>query len=427
MEDEVFKNEEDNLDDFIIPEFSIKQKCKLSFWKKMIIFGIILFTWITIMIIELVIVFSEKKKGDNRIGVFTCIYEILDHTQNISLVSENFNTSSNYKIEIDDSIYIQKNPNFYKFKFPGNHTVKFILYDEINMDNMFKNITDLVSIDMKSEKNAKITSMISVFEGCQNLKSFKIKGFNLTEVKSMRSLFADCPIEINDSIFENLNTEYVEDMSYMFYNGQFKEFNISNFNTNNAKNMSHIFNNCIYATFFNFSFNTINLIDISYMFSECFSIKEIDFTNLDVSNVQNMSHLFHLCKSLENIHFSENFDTSNVLDMSYMFEDCTALHDIDINKFNTSKVIDMSFMFYRCTNLQEINVSNFDTSQVISMENMFGACLISNLDLTNFDTSNVKNMSNMFGNCGFLSNINLYNFDTSKVEDMSGMFYFCSG
>jgi hypothetical protein len=54
---------------------------------------------------------------------------------------------------------------------------------------MFKDVPDLLSVEMKSEQNCEITSMISTFENCENLNSFKITGFNGEKIKSMKKLF----------------------------------------------------------------------------------------------------------------------------------------------------------------------------------------------------------------------------------------------
>ena len=72
--------------------------------------------------------------------------------------------------------------------------------------------------------------------------------------------------------------------------------------------------------------------DCSYLFSS--SMYEIKLSNLDTSNVTNMSHMFYQCNNLEELDLSE-FDTSNVTDMSYMFYDCTVLEELDVSNFDT--------------------------------------------------------------------------------------------
>jgi len=46
------------------------------------------------------------------------------------------------------------------------------------MDYTFRNVEDIISIEMISEKSGKITSMKSSFENCNNLEKIKINGFD---------------------------------------------------------------------------------------------------------------------------------------------------------------------------------------------------------------------------------------------------------
>ena len=66
----------------------------------------------------------------------------------------------------------------------------------------------------------------------------------------------------------------------------------------------------------------INLTDCSYMFSGCENIKYIHFTNFNTSNVNNMSHMFCECESLNSLPDISKWNTSNVNNMSLMFYGC---------------------------------------------------------------------------------------------------------
>jgi len=56
--------------------------------------------------------------------------------------------------------------------------LNYIIYDNLDMDYMFQNIEDVISIEMISEKSGKITSIKSSFENCNNLEKIKINGFD---------------------------------------------------------------------------------------------------------------------------------------------------------------------------------------------------------------------------------------------------------
>ena len=69
---------------------------------------------------------------------------------------------------------------------------------------------------MKSDKNIKILSLMSLFENCINLNSFSISGFNFTNISLTKKLFYNTNLtNIDISIFNNFK---IEDMSYMFSN-----------------------------------------------------------------------------------------------------------------------------------------------------------------------------------------------------------------
>ena len=142
-------------------------------------------------------------------------------------------------------------------------------------------------------------------------------------------------------------------------------------------------------------------------------------------NITKSNYLFNDCSSLINIDLS-NFNTNNINNMCYMFNDCSFLLNINLSNFNTNKVTDMSFMFNECSSLLNINLSNFNTNNVTNMCCMFSGCSsLTSLDLSNFNTNNVTNMSCMFYECSSLLNINLSNFNTNNFTDISKMFYGC--
>ena len=154
-------------------------------------------------------------------------------------------------------------------------------------------------------------------------------------------------------------------------------------------------------------------------------LKNLNVSNLDTSQVTNMSNMFYACMGLTSLDLS-NFDTSQVTNMSDMFGGCMGLTSLDVSKWNTSKVTNMSNMFNYCTSLTSLNLSNWDTSKVTNMSNMFYACMgLTSLDVSKWNTSKVTNMSEMFSGCMGLASLDLSNFDTSQVTTMDGMFIGC--
>ena len=166
--------------------------------------------------------------------------------------------------------------------------------------------------------------------------------------------------------------------------------------------------------------------DCSMMFYYKSQLQSIDFTNLDTSNVTNMSRMFEYCTKLNNLNWG-NFNTSNVTNMSYMFRRCDSFAALNLSSFDTSNVEDMSYMFTDCRKLSSVNTSNFNTSNVTNMAGMFSySYTLKSLDLSHFNTSNVESMESMFDGCSSLKSLNLSSFDTSNLVYVTTMFSNCS-
>lgn len=153
---------------------------------------------------------------------------------------------------------------------------------------------------------------------------------------------------------------------------------------------------------------------------------KVDFENVDMSKIKNMSDMFSDCSKITTLDLS-NFDTSSVIYMNSMFKNCISLTTLDVSSFDTSSVITMQNMFSKCEKITTFDVSKFDTSNVENMIAMFNLCIsLTKLDLSNFNTSSLIDMSWMFENCEKLTTLDLSNFETSNVTYANGMFNKCS-
>ena len=85
--------------------------------------------------------------------------------------------------------------------------------------------------------------------------------------------------------------------------------------------------------------------DSSYMFYNFTGLTNIDLSQFNASNVENMNHMFSKTTSLTSLDLS-TVNTTNVTDMSSMFEDSTALEKIYVgSNWNTSNVTSSTDMF----------------------------------------------------------------------------------
>ena len=98
------------------------------------------------------------------------------------------------------------------------------------------------------------------------------------------------------------------------------------------------------------------------------NLKQMDLTNLDTSNLTDMSGMFcgaYKVKSLGNL---SGWDVSHVTNMQQMFDENTydspALESLDgINKWNVSNVQNILCLFRNDTNLKDIDISGWDLSK----------------------------------------------------------------
>lgn len=179
---------------------------------------------------------------------------------------------------------------------------------------------------------------------------------------------------------------------------------------------------CNYASAVDIDLNWIfisNIDDVHDLFSYQNSIKSIDMSLWDMSNVISLSGWFSGCDCLRTVKFG--FNMHNVKYMNNLFDGCSSLEMVDFSNTGLSQVVSIWNCFNGCTSLCQVNFGNIDTSKVENFNCMFKNCFkITKLDLTSLDTSNAKLFTQMFCDC-----VNLQSLDIStwhfnyKVEKMA--------
>ena len=260
-------------------------------------------------------------------------------------------------------------------------------------------LSEISGIDNLKTDN--VTDMSFMFWGCESLTSLNLNGFNTSNVTTMRAMFYRC--------------------------SSLTSLDVGGFRTDNVTNMSNMFDSCSGLISLDLSrFNTANVTDMTGMFIACSGLTSLDLTDFKTDNVTNMGDMFADCSSLTSLDMA-SFKTDNVTEMNSMFSGCSSLTSIDVTGFNTAKVTGMSAMFRGCSSLTSLNVSNFNTANMTSMSSMFRGCsALTSLEVSNFNTANVTDMSSMFERCFSLTSLDLNNFNTENVTNMHSMFDSCS-
>ncbi len=212
--------------------------------------------------------------------------------------------------------------------------------------------------------------------------------------------------------------------AYWFYDMKYLQTaDLSNLDTSDVTNMSHMFENAgAYSQSFVIDvsgFTTSSVTDMSYLFAYSGN------GALDNPN-------YNYVESVWSIGDLSNWDVSNVTNMKAMFMNSgiysTNWNVGDLSSWDTVKVTDMGHLFDSVAkyseNINIAGISEWTVSHVTDMTSMLAGISPSslNLDLSNWDISNVVHMNYMFSESKNLV-IDIFNWNTSSVQEMSGLLY----
>ena len=330
--------------------------------------------------------------------------------------------------------------NFTNFDTSGVSSIK----------SMFVGCENLRIINFNDFDTSSISDMESLFEGCISLESLDLSNFETSNLRYVNSMFKDCR-SLTSLNLSNFYTPNLQRMQEMFSGcSSLKYLEIPYLDTSDIENMDSVFNGCTSLISLDIShFITKKVTNFNSLFNECSSLVYIDVSNFDTSLVTDMGYMFNKCYNLTSLNLS-SFRTSMVENMDHMFCGCKKLTSINISNFDISEVINMNFMFFECESLLSMDFSNFPISQK-NMEQIFGSCSsiqsikfskeyklvgkidhmftgcssLTTLDLSNFDFALNNNLESLFKGCSSLISLNLSNIDTLSVTNMAFMFYGC--
>ena len=175
----------------------------------------------------------------------------------------------------------------------------------------------------------------------------EIEGLNqldTSNVTNMREMFKEMS-NLTSLDVSSFDTSKVTDMSYMFYRNGVTSLDVSGFDTSKVTVMSYMFLGMKNITNLDVNgWNTSNVTSMYGMFSGMSSVTSLDVSGFDTCNVTTMREMFREMGNLTSLDLS-GFDTSNLTDMSTMFYDMDNLTSLDVSSFDTSKVTTMGSMF----------------------------------------------------------------------------------
>ena len=107
------------------------------------------------------------------------------------------------------------------------------------------------------------------------------------------------------------------------------------------------------------------------MFDSCSSLKSINLSFLENNtNFENAYRMFYNCSNLDEIEFP-NVYIEEMIDLSEMFFGCINIKKIELEKFQAHYIYYMNRMFYDCKNLKYLDITGFSLRGVIEYDDIF--------------------------------------------------------
>ena len=202
---------------------------------------------------------------------------------------------------IPDNIIVNDNPssNIDKVVYLPNPINNITLIWNSQIDsciNMFKDLEDLLYVDLSSFDASSVTSMQNMFYGCNSLTSINFNKIKTPKLMVMPNMFNVCSSLIS--------------------------LNLNDFDTSSVINMGHLFNGCS-------------------------SLKSLNIDKIDTSKVYYMDNMFKGCSSLTSLNL-RNFNTSSVIKIDDMFIGCSSLISLNLKNFDTSLITSPNNIFNGC-------------------------------------------------------------------------------
>ena len=138
-----------------------------------------------------------------------------------------------------------------------------------------------------------------------------------------------------DTNLNDIDVSKITDMSWLFYNLDPHNIDISQWNVSNVTNMTHMFKYCKHFNCDLGDWDVSNVEDMSNMFYCCENFKGEGLEYWNVSCVKNMEFMFSYCKNFN--YFLGDWDISNITNMEYMFYGCTNFEGNGLENWNVSK------------------------------------------------------------------------------------------
>lgn len=167
-----------------------------------------------------------------------------------------------------------------------------------------------------------------------------------TKLKNISAFFmaqdlSGLDLDYLSSIIQN---NKITDLTYLFSSCDVSMLDLSKLNLSNVTNCSGMFAGSAFNESTILNLNTESVEDMSFMFSGCTSLKSLDISSFSSASLINMTEMFRGCENLVSLQFGANFTASKVEKMNNLFSTndtmdamtpgCKSLQTLDLSNFN---------------------------------------------------------------------------------------------
>lgn len=260
-----------------------------------------------------------------------------------------------------------------------------------------------------------------------NVNSIEFKEGNLTQVKSISSVFYECK-SLTSITFPNGALTQISSMGYAFYNCSsltsiiFPEGSLAQ-----VKTINDTFQNCSSLTSIVFPEGSLRLVStMSWTFEHCPRLTSVIFPEGALTQVTDMVWTFYGCSSLASV-IIPNGALTQVKNMYWTFKDCLSLASITFPEGALTQVLSMYYTFHTCNSLTSITFPDGALTQVTTVESAFFACSsLTSITFPEGALTQLKSISNTFIYCRNLTSITFPEGTLTQVTTMSYTFAGCS-
>lgn len=239
---------------------------------------------------------------------------------------------------------------------------------------MFYHCVHLKDVDVKSLDTRNCQNFESMFDGCKELAAIEFGGkFTTAKAQTIREMFRDCE-SLTSLDLSSFQTKECEQMEMMFMGcSSLKSIDLQSFDGRNVVSLESMFKGCENLTDVNIKNIGITAVkNISGMFEGCSHLEEIDLEGLSTSYACNVANMFDGCSKLTRISFKKNNIRPYCAER--MFGNCKSIKVLDLSSINTSNLQDIDGIFSGCESLEVLDISNWSLVSVYTCDDMFEGC-----------------------------------------------------